>query len=599
MKTIRVGGACAFWGDSSIAAPQLIEGGEVDFLVFDYLAEITMSIMARAREKDPQGGYATDFVGLIAGQLDALVARKIKVISNAGGVNPAACGRALEAKIAAAGHALKVAVVLGDDLLPRQDALRAAGLKDMGDGRPLPEGLLSINAYLGAGPIAAALDAGADIVITGRCVDSAVTLGACMHAFGWSAENLDLMAAGSLAGHILECGAQATGGLHTDWEATGDWANIGYPVAEIAEDGTFVVEKPPGTGGIVTFGTVAEQLVYEIGDPAAYLLPDVTCDFTGVRNEAVGPDRVRVSGGRGLAPTDTYKISATYAEGFRVGMYLSIGGIDAVGKARKVGEAVLRRCDGILRARNLGPYSETSLEVIGAEDAYGPRSRALAARDVILKLAAKHANPKALEFLVRELTSSGTSMSPGITGMGGNRPKVMPVVRLFSGLVDKDDLQPEVELGGRRFAAQNARKGGGGKASPAPAPAPEPAFEGETRPLIVLAFARSGDKGNNANIGVIARKPEYLPAIRAALTPAAVAGWFEHYLEGPVERFELPGVGGLNFLLHDVLAGGGTASLRNDPQGKTYAQILLDFPVPMTPATQTTTRLREENPCAC
>ncbi|HET9159201.1 MAG TPA: terpene utilization protein AtuA, partial [Caulobacteraceae bacterium] len=235
-----------------------------------------------------------------------------------------------------------------------------------------------------------------------------------------------------------------------------------------------------------------------------------------------------------------------------------------------------------LRDRNLGPYSETSLEVIGAEDAYGPRSRAREARDVILKLAAKHANPKALELLVRELTSSGTSMSPGITGMGGNRPKVMPVVRLFSALVDKDQVTPEVEIDGRRFATEGSLKGGF-RPGPAASAVETAAFEGEPRPLIELAYGRSGDKGNNANIGIIARKREYLPAIRAALTPAAVADWFAHYLKGPVDRFDLPGVGGVNFLLHDVLAGGGTASLRNDPQGKTYAQILLDFPVPTKP----------------
>jgi len=584
-KTIRIGGASGFWGDSGIAAPQLIKGGDLDYLVFDYLAEITMSIMARSRAKDPNGGFAHDFVGLIANHLDAIVEQKIKVVSNAGGVNPLACAKAMEARIAAAGHNLKVAVVLGDDLLDRADELKASGVKDMFSGAAFPDAPWSMNAYLGGRPIAAALDAGADIVITGRSVDSAVTLGACMHAFGWSETDLDKLAAGSLCGHILECGAQATGGLHTDWEKTGDWANIGYPVAEVFPDGSFVVEKPDGTGGLVSFGTVAEQLVYEIGDPGAYLLPDVTCDFTGVKIEEVGKDKVRVSGAKGLPPTDTYKVSATYADGHRVGMYLSLGGIDAARKAQAVGEAVLRRCNGILARQNQPAYTETSLEVLGSEAAYGPHSRARDTREVILKLAAKHPDAKALELLIRELTSSGTSMSPGISGMGGNRPKVAPVVRLFSFLVDKQKVSIEIEVAGDRRSVPGAASGGFNPKTDAPRPdvpaAPSAPAGSPTVPLVKLAYGRSGDKGNNANIGIIARKPEYLPAIRAALTAEAVAGWFDYYLEGPVERFELPGIGGLNFLLHDVLGGGGIASLRNDPQGKMYAQILLDFPVPV------------------
>ena len=265
---IRIAGASGFWGDSSIAVPQLLRADNLDYIVFDYLAEITMSIMARARAKDLSAGYATDFVSTIGRDARAIGERKIKIISNAGGVNPRACARALEAKLAEAGIKMKIAIVLGDDLLDRADEFRAAGTREMFSGAEMPENLWSMNAYLGAGPIAAALDQGADIVITGRCVDSAVTLGACMHAFGWRADEFDRHAAGSLAGHILECGAQATGGLHTDWEETGDWADIGYPIADIAPDGSFVLSKPQDTGGLVNFATVAEQMLYEIGDPA-------------------------------------------------------------------------------------------------------------------------------------------------------------------------------------------------------------------------------------------------------------------------------------------------------------------------------------------
>ena len=600
--TLRIGGASGFWGDSSIAVPQLLRADNLDFIVFDYLAEITMSIMARARAKDPAAGYATDFVGTIARHARAISERGIKIISNAGGVNPRACADAINAKLAEAGLKMKITVVLGDDLIDRAEEFRAAGTCEMFSGAEMPENLWSMNAYLGAGPIAAALDRGADIVITGRCVDSAVTLGACMHAFGWRADELDRLAAGSLAGHILECGAQATGGLHTDWEKTGDWADIGYPIAEVSPDGSFVLSKPENTGGLVNFATVAEQMLYEIGDPSAYVLPEVTCDFSDVRIDEIGQDRVRVSNAKGLSPTDTYKVSATYQDGYRVGAYLTIGGIDAARKAEKVADAVIRRCRMILKAMNAAPYTETSVEVLGAEASYGPHSRAREAREVVLKLAAKHAEPRPLELLVRELTSSGTSMSPGITGMGGNRAKVSPVVRLFSCLVPKEMVPVAIEVDGVRSPFANPTphpeepRSGVSKGAAA-APANDAPFEaraahapqdegmgvtpGPTVPLIALAWARSGDKGNDSNIGVIARKPEYVPIIRRALSTGAVASYFAHHLQGEVERFEVPGIRAINFVLHDVLGGGGVASLRNDPQGKGFAQMLLDFPVPI------------------
>ncbi|MEA2757425.1 MAG: hypothetical protein QOH65_38 [Methylobacteriaceae bacterium] len=607
--TIRIGGASGFWGDSSIAVPQLLRADNLDYIVFDYLAEITMSIMARARVRDPSAGYATDFVGTIARHAREISERKIKIISNAGGVNPRSCARALEAKLAESGIKMKIAIVLGDDLLDRAEEFRSAGTREMFSGADMPKNLWSMNAYLGAGPIAAALDQGADIVITGRCVDSAVTLGACMHAFGWRPDDYDRLAAGSLAGHILECGAQATGGLHTDWEKTGDWADIGYPIAEISPDGTFTITKPEGTGGLVNFATVAEQMLYEIDDPDSYVLPDVVVRFPGVYIEEICTGVVEIKGVESAPPTGTYKVSATYQDGYRVGAYLTIGGIDAARKAEKVADAVIRRCSRILQGMNVAPYAEVSVEVLGAEASYGPHSRARQSREVVLKLAAKHPDPKPLELLVRELTSSGTSMSPGITGMGGNRAKVSPVVRLFSCLVPKDKVPIAIEMDGVRceFSSasprpEEAKFSAAKSGTPdfartvsravAAAPAKNTPFEtiasqspqGEgsaTVPLIALAWARSGDKGNNSNIGVIARKCEYLPLIRGALTAEAVANYFAHHLEGDVERFDVLGVRAINFVLHDVLGGGGIASLRNDPQGKGFAQMLLDFPVPV------------------
>ena len=334
-RLVRIGGASGFWGDSRLGPEQLVRHGGIDYLVFDYLAELTMSILAGARMKKPEEGYATDFVTVaLRSVLKQAVERRIRIVSNAGGVNPKGCAAAVQALANELGVQVRVAVVEGDDVLPLADAMRQEGAVDMSNGESLPRRLVTANAYLGALPIARALEAGADIVITGRCVDSAVTLGPLMHEFGWNNDDYDRLASGSLAGHIIECGCQATGGLHTDWERVPDWADIGYPIVECSADGDFVVTKPPGTGGLVTPGTLGEQLLYEIGDPANYLLPDVTCDFRAVHLEQVGQHRVRVTGARGRPPTNTYKVSATAQAGFKVSGQLTIVGIDAPGKAK-------------------------------------------------------------------------------------------------------------------------------------------------------------------------------------------------------------------------------------------------------------------------
>jgi hypothetical protein len=503
-------------------------------------------------------------------------------------VNPKSCAAALEALLAKQGVALKVAYVDGDDVLPQLEKWQAQGVKEMFTGAVLPEKPISMNAYLGGFPIAAALAKGADVVITGRCVDSAVTLGACIHEFGWTPKDVDKLAGGSLAGHIVECGAQACGGIFTDWEQVPAWENIGYAIAEVSPDGSFVATKPEGTGGLVSVGTVGEQMLYEIGDPQAYMLPDVVCDFSQVKIEQVGPDRVRVSNAKGYPPTATYKCSTTYEDGFRVGNLVSIGGIDAAGKARRTGEAVLKRMDGILRQRNWGPFTETSIEVLGDEDSYGAHKHKVGAREAILKLAAKHTRKEPLEIMMRELTSSGTSFAPGTSGYAGLRPKVTPVVRHFSCLIPKKEVAITVHVAGDSFPATIDTAGGfDPKMLVRPKIDDHAEVTTQSVPLIKLAFARSGDKGNHSNIGIMARKVAYAPYIRAALSDAAVAKWFVHLFEGgkgKVERWDLPGTHALNFLLHDALGGGGVASLRNDPQGKALAQQLLEFPVPVPAA---------------
>lgn len=593
-KTVRIGGASGFWGDSSLGAPQLVHGGNIDYLVFDYLAELTMAIMASARGKRPELGYATDFVDVAMRAVLPEVARRgIKVVSNAGGINPQGCADALAKVMQELGVSLKVAVVEGDDVSGMIPALREQGVTDMFAGNPLPERIISANAYLGGLPVARALAEGADIVITGRCVDSAVTLGPLIHEFGWKASDYDRLAGGSLAGHIIECGAQATGGLHTDWDQVPDWANIGYPVIECAADGSFVVSKPAGTGGVIKAAAVAEQMLYEIGDPGAYILPDVVCDFRDVKMEQVDADHVRVSGAKGLPPTDTYKVSATYMDGFRSAGMMAIVGIDAAAKARRTGESVLERTRAIFKARGLADYSAAHVEVIGAESIYGPHARTSKAREVLMRIAVNHPDKRALDIFAREIAPAGTSWSPGTTGPGFARPSASPLIKQFAFTLPKKALSVRVVVDGKPVAVEVPTDGGwtpGAEAADtvtAPArvsgalvaPLLPPAAGTVRLPLIRIAYARSGDKGDISNIGVIARRPEFLPLILAQVTPEAVREWFAHLCRGQVKRFMVPGIDAVNLMLHEALDGGGTASMRVDPLGKGMGQMLLEMPV--------------------
>ena len=584
-KTITIGGASGFWGDAALATPQLLASGKLDYIVYDYLAEITMSIMARARAADDSKGYATDFItAVLSRNLGDIAAQGVKVIANAGGVNPQACAEAARRLIAEQGLDLKVATVLGDDLMSQGEAFAASGEREMfsGDAFPDPEKIASINAYLGAFPIARALDMGADIVITGRCVDSAVTLGACIHEFGWQRDDYDKLAQASLAGHLLECGTQATGGNYTDWETVIDTLpEAGYPIGEVSDNGDVVITKPQGTGGTVTVGTVAEQMLYEIGDPQAYLLPDVACDFSEVGLDQVAQDRVLVRGARGHGAPAGYKVSATFADGFRAGHIWTMYGRDADIKAEKLAESIFSRASKILKQAGLPDFTETSYEVIGAETHYGPARQVGTVREVDVKIAAKHSSPKGIGVLLKEMVGMALTAPPGLTGFAGARAKPSPVVRLFSMIVPKGQLQISVECEGETATCNDEVLDVYDPSELVMNEVPEAEAESDLVdvPLETLAWGRSGDKGNKANIGIISRQPEFVPYIASQVTAERVHELFCHFLaagqDTPVERFYMPGPKAFNFLLHDVLGGGGIASLRADPQGKGYAQVLL------------------------
>lgn len=583
-RVVKIGCASGFWGDTNTAAFQLVHLTDINYLVFDYLSEITMSIMAKAKMVEPKHGYALDFVSRVMAPLIKKIAeKKIKVISNAGGVNPLACRDALQKIIKEYGLDLKVAVVLGDDLLPKHEQLKSQNIQEMFSGEALPEQVASSNAYLGAVAIRDALDLGADIVITGRVVDSAVVLAPLLHEYQWSLDDYDKLAQGSLAGHVIECGAQCTGGNFTDWQLVQGFDNMGFPVVEVSEDGSFVATKPQGTGGLVSTATVAEQIVYEIGNPQAYLLPDVIADFNQVHLEQVGEHRVRVTGAKGQAPTAQYKVSATYPDGYRVLVSFLIAGREAPQKAQVIADAILAKCERVLAMRSVPSFSEKSVEILGIESTYGEHAQTLNSREVVVKIAVKHMFKEACMFFASEIAQASTGMAPALAGIVGGRPKASPVIKLFSFLIDKNQVSVEIDFEGKRYPVEIPQ---GVSTEQLPIlKAGENAIYQEDEievPLIEIAHARSGDKGNHSNIGVIARKADYLPWIRAALTEEAVASYMQHVLDaekGRVIRYELPGLNALNFMLENALGGGGVASLRIDPQGKAFAQQLLDMPV--------------------
>ncbi|MDH3491306.1 MAG: DUF1446 domain-containing protein [Gammaproteobacteria bacterium] len=586
-ERVRIGCASAFYGDSQLAARQLVENGDIDYLVFDYLAETTMAILSRARMRDENLGYAVDFVTVAMHDVLADCAMKgIKVVANAGGVNVPACIVALEAMCEELNIDLTIAGVYGDDLADRSSELRESGLMEMETGEPLPEKLASLNAYLGARPIADALAAGADIVVTGRVVDSAVVLGPLMHEFGWSETEYDKLAQGSLAGHVIECGAQCTGGNFTDWHLVPDFSKMSYPVAEVSADGSFVVTIPHNTGGLVSIGTVAEQLLYEIGDPANYLLPDVACDFSNVRLSQVDKYRVGVSGAKGRAPGSDYKVCGTYIDGFRLMGSFFMGGPRVADKIRTSLNAWVDRTKRVFEARGLGDYRDVCIEVIGAEDTYGPHARTGDTREAMGKYGLHHDSREALQFAAAEVAYLATSATPGMSAFGAGRARPQPLMRVHSALLAKEQVQVQVQVGNKIVKNQSYQSPG------ASTPAVNSHFEVDESnvqddwvdiELGRLVYARSGDKGRNANVGVIARHSDYVPIMLGQLTASAVADYFAHLLDGTVERFEMPGLNALNFVLTDALGGGGGGSLRVDSQGKSFAQMLLSMTVKVPP----------------
>ena len=414
-QQVRIGGGSAGLGDGVVAIPQLLRGGELDYLMLDYLSEYFMPQAGRSRQRDPQTGYVPGFpdeIVAVAGR--DLAGKKVKIVTNAGAVNPRACAAAIRDAARRSGLDFKIAVVDGDDVIERAAEFRKSGRLNS----ELPEGrsYTTLNAYLGAFPIARALALGADLVITGRVVDSALCLGPLIHEFGWRPEQYDLLSAGSLIGHILECGAQASGGIFTDWREVGDYTDVGYPIAECRADGSAVITKAPRTGGLVSVGTVAEQLVYEIADPRSYHLPDVVCDFSNVRFEQLGPNRVLMTGAKGRPPGPNYKVNATWDDGWFASWGYAVRGQDAADRAKAIAAAVLRRGARLLRERNLPALRRSRVEIIGDEESWGAHGRSKGSREIFCRITIEAGDDKTFGILLRETGTGSVSMAPGIVG---------------------------------------------------------------------------------------------------------------------------------------------------------------------------------------
>ena len=449
-RTVRIGNGQGFWGDNIDAPVELLRGGPVDYIGMDYLAEVTLSIMMRQKLKDPRLGYATDFIDFVRRVLPELQERNVRVLTNAGGLNPRACReRIFEVARELGVTGLRVGVVEGDDVLPRLPELVAAGheLANMDTGEPIApllERFTSANAYLGARPVVEALEGGALIVLCGRVTDTALALAPAIHEFGWGPEDWDRLAAGTIAGHVLECGPQCTGGNFSRWWEVPDLWNVGYPLVEMAADGGFVVTKHPGTGGMVTIDTVAEQLLYEMGDPREYITPDGVADFTTIRLTQEGQDRVRVHGIAGRPKTPFLKISASYLAGYKASGQVTVSGPRAVAKAELAAETIWKRLE-----RSGVTFAEDAREVelLGQGAVLPGIWEALEEPpEVVLRLAVRDPDRSKVERFGKEIAPLVTAGPPGVTGFAGGRPKPQEVVAYWPALLAREEVEDRLEV---------------------------------------------------------------------------------------------------------------------------------------------------------
>lgn len=585
---IRIGNAGGFWGDDLNAFRRQLLGGPLDYISIDFLAEITMSILRKQQLKNPQLGYVTDFLPMISENASEIYQRGVKVLTNAGGINPLECGRQIARILQEQRIPLKVGVVLGDNIIQDISIWKKDGIdfRNMENGRPFAEvedKIQSANAYIGMWPLVKALEMGADIVIAGRVTDTSITMAPMAYEFGWQPDDFDRIASALVAGHIIECGAQVTGGNYTDWHKVSSWENMAYPIIEVEPDGSFTVTRHPGTGGLVNMDTVREQLVYEMGNPAAYISPDVVADFRTIRLEEVGPDRVKVSGIKGYPPTPFLKVSMAYQEGYVSSGSIIISAPEALEKARTFAEIFWKRL-GITFAKTHTAYQGYNSCHLNLAPGNEPN-------EVLLTFSIYDEDLKKHELFAKSIAPLILSGPPGVAVTGG-RPHIKTVLSYWPALIPKEKVTARtllLDASGEPLQEAQIPALTGYEASfiadnekpPQIASVGLPAAWGEGKKvrLYELCLARSGDKGDTANIGLLARTPAIYDWIRQHITASFVKYLFRDICRGRVIRYELDNLLGLNFLLEESLDGGGTRSLMADPQGKTFAQALLNVEV--------------------
>ncbi|MGQ0625095.1 MAG: acyclic terpene utilization AtuA family protein [Sporichthyaceae bacterium] len=609
-ERIIIANCGGFWGDDPTAARRQVEGGPIDYLVMDYLAEVTMAILQKQMAKNPALGYAADFLTQMRDVLAPCMDKGVRIIANAGGVNPGACATALQALAAELGVAdkLKVAVVAGDNLYSDLDDLIGSGqqLAHMDNGAPMAEvreRVLSANVYLGTPAIVRALELGANVIIAGRVTDTSVTLAPMLHHFGWALDDWDKLASGVVAGHIIECGCQCTGGNFTDWHTVPDFRNMGYPLIEARADGTFVITKHPGTGGLVNVHTVSEQLLYEMGGPA-YLSPDCIARFDSIALSQDGPDRVLVTGVKGEPPPQLLKVAASYSGGYRATGRMLVSGPDTLRKAHKAAEVFWAVAGGA------DLYDEAATQFIGW-DASHPSLAGEEPSEVLMQVSVLDADKRKInERFAPMVVGSMLQSMPGMTMPGDQgRPRASDVVGHWPALIPRHLVHATVTVDGvtEQISSEalaysdvslppapltQATEADDARELPTLTSTPESAGSAEavTVPLLRLCIGRSGDKGDSANVGIRARSPQIYHWMLGALTADVVKDHFKGICLGEVDRFVLPNLLAVNFLLHESLGGGGTSSLRFDAQGKTFSQYLLSMPVTVPAALVATAR---------
>lgn len=578
-EKIVVANASGFWGDEADAIRRQVLGGPIDYLTMDYLAEITMIILGRQMAKDPETGYARDFVSSLAGVMKEIADRNITVVTNAGGINPRACARAIENIAQEQGLNLPVAAVYGDNLMPRLDELKNddVDLPHLETGQPIGElfeKIESANAYLGAKPIVAALQEGARIIVTGRTYDAASVVAPFVHEFGWDWEEYDKLASALLAGHLIECGTQSTGGNYSRWQEIKTYKNMGYPLVEAYPDGSFVLKKHPNTGGKVSARTAKEQIVYEISDPRIYRSPDVVADFTSFSMEDLGEDQVRFWGAKGQKPSGMLKVSTNYSAGFKLTGMLVVSGPDAVAKGRIFADMFWDRV-------GTEGFTDRRTDFVGASACWGESAAPdCDPPEILIRFAARSETKDPLKPMSKELAGLILAGPPGVTVFSG-RPAIAPAFGFWPALIPREKLKAYMLINGEEHCF-NCDDGPSGEPIVQDFPEINTDDVSDTRiqvPLGRIAHARSGDKGDLANIGVIALKPELYPEIIREVTTDRLAEFFKSNVKGPIDVYRLDNLHALNFVLHGALNGGGTVSLLLDNQGKTLSQALLTMPI--------------------